>query len=873
MTALLELDRIRKTFPGVLALDQVSLSLHPGTIHALVGENGAGKSTLINLLSGVLQPDGGVIRVAGQPTRLHDAQTARQLGIVTVHQEMDLFPDLTVAENMGLEQGLARNALGWVRWRSLRHRARTALAAIGEELSPTRLASELSPAQRQLVEMAAAVSQSARVLILDEPTSSLSEKEAQVLFSHLRRFRAQGTAILYVSHRLEEIFALADQVSVLRDGRHVWTGPISQSTPIQLVGLMVGREKTATSPGGGAAESSPLAAVEAEIAALQTPVAELSGVQAAAAGPFHAAGSILLRCEGLTAADGTFADINLEVRSGETLGVYGLIGAGRSEWAQALFGLRALAGGEVWFDGQPVRPAGPGQMVRRGLAYVPEDRLRQGLCRGLSVRANLVLASLRELARGLWLPRTNEVRRARTAVERLAIRLSSVEQPAATLSGGNQQKVVLGRWLGRDPKVLLLDEPTRGVDVGAKAEIHALVRRLAAEGRAIVMISSELPEVLAQSDRVAVFNEGRLAATFDPRRASPAEVATAALPAQGPAITGRVREQEPAGTGPQTSAMPLRSTAWRVDFRHFRELSLLAILVLLFAFLQWWTGRFLQAQSLQDLALETALLSYCAMGATLVILSGGIDISLGSLMALSAGVAGSLWEQGQSLPLVVGVAMLVGMAGGVLNAALSLVGRVHPIVVTLGTWSLFRGLTVWWLKEDLRIPLRSREWFVAPALGLPLGVWLGAVFLIATWLLLSHTVTGREFYALGSNPAAAHRVGIDRRRVWLKAFGLQGLLAGLAGFLYMARSGGLERTSFEDKTLEAIAAAVVGGVAITGGRGTLAGVVLGCLFLVTLPRGGIFLHIPPHWHRTLVGGVMVAAVTIDALWRRKGARN
>jgi ABC-type sugar transport system ATPase subunit/ribose/xylose/arabinose/galactoside ABC-type transport system permease subunit len=849
MAGFLELEKIRKSFPGVLALDEVSLTLRPGTIHALLGENGAGKSTLINLLSGVLQPDDGTIRVAGQPVRLTDAQTARQLGIVTVHQEVDLFPDLTVAENMGLEQGLAAHALGWVRWGQLRRQAREALAAVGEELAPTTLAGALSPAQRQLVEIAAAVSQAARLLILDEPTSSLSEAEAQVLFAHLRRFRGQGTAILYVSHRLEEIFALADEVTVLRDGRHVWTGPIAETSPPRLVDQMVGREPSRLFPKSDAGRTGLLTGVEEEVALLR---AETGGATAPSAGP------VRLRCRNLTAADGSFTDISLEVRSGETLGVYGLVGAGRSEWAQAVFGLRPLAGGEVWLDDRPVLPAGPSAMVQQGLAYVPEDRLRQGLCRGLSVRANVVLASLRELACGLWLTRGAEGARTRTAVERLAIRLRSPEQPVGTLSGGNQQKVVLGRWLGRDPKVLLLDEPTRGVDVGAKAEIHALVRRLASEGRAIVFISSELPEVLAQSDRIAVFREGRLATTLDPLRASAAEVATAALPAQSAGSEGK----------PGT---PLRSaTARSLPVARWREAGLLLVLVVLFGIVQARTGRILRAESLQDLAVSTALLSFCALGVTVVILAGGIDISLGSLMALSAGVAGTLWERGQPLPLVIGTALLIGVAGGLLNAACSLVGRVHPIVVTLGTWSLFRGLTVWWLPEDVRIPFAARSWFVTPLFGLPLGVWLGLLFVSGMWLVLSRTGTGRQFYALGSNPSAAHRVGIERSPVWLKAFAIQGVLASLAGFLYMARSGGLERTSFEDKTLEAIAAAVVGGVAITGGRGSVGGVVLGCLFLVTLPLAGTFLHIPTHWHRTLVGSVLVAAVALDAWWRRKG---
>jgi ribose/xylose/arabinose/galactoside ABC-type transport system permease subunit len=375
------------------------------------------------------------------------------------------------------------------------------------------------------------------------------------------------------------------------------------------------------------------------------------------------------------------------------------------------------------------------------------------------------------------------------------------------------------------------------------------------------MISSDLPEVLGQSDRVGVFREGRLAALFDSRSASQEEVATAALPAAAPAAAAD--GAPPAGTAgarPMDRRPPL-----------FREVALLVFVLALFGLLQWRTGDFLQADRLRDLATDTALLSLYAVGAAVVILAGGLDISLGALMALSAGVAGRLWEQGYPLPVVAGTALLVGGAGGFLNAAVSLVGRVHPIVVTLGTMSVYRGLTLWWLRhENVQIGNTARGWIFAEALGLPLIVWGGLAFVFVTWLGLTRTVPGREIYALGSNPSAARRVGITPARVWLTAFTLQGLLVGLAGLLLLARSGGMQPTSYEDETLRAIAAAVVGGVAITGGRGSVWGVVLGCLFLVALPQACVALHVSPTWQRALVGGVMILAVVIDSLWRRRG---
>src|SRR5436190_4278088 len=346
MQPVVELVGIGKAFSG-FALDGVDLALHPGRIHALVGENGAGKSTLLNILAGVLHPDRGAIRVGGEVVRLRDPRQARAAGIVIVHQEVDLFADLTVMENIGLARGLPARG-GVVDWREMRRQTEAALATVGRPVAPDDLAGRLTPAQRQLVEIADAVSSSARVLILDEPTSSLSAAEVEGLFAHLRRFRAAGTAIVYVSHRFEEVFALADEITVLRDGRRVWTGEATTITPAELIRHMVGR-----------------------------PV-ETSAHQSASVGP------VRLACRDLTGEE--FEGVTLEVRGGEVLGLYGLVGAGRSEWAQAVFGLNPIRGGEVVVDGRTIRPHAPGQMARAGVAYVPEDRLRQGLCRGLGVR-------------------------------------------------------------------------------------------------------------------------------------------------------------------------------------------------------------------------------------------------------------------------------------------------------------------------------------------------------------------------------------------------------------------------------------------------------------------------------------------------------
>jgi rhamnose transport system ATP-binding protein len=839
--AIVQLRNISKSFPGVAALDDVSLDLRGGEIHALLGENGAGKSTLINILSGVMQPDSGVIEVRGRPVRLVDARQARALRIATVHQESDLIPDLSVAENIALEHGWPRYG-PFIAWQRLRDDTRAALQTLQRDIDPRRPAATLAPAERQLVGIAASLSQSACVLILDEPTSSLSEAETQLLFGRLRRFRSEGGAILYVSHRLEEIFQLANVVTVLRDGRHVWTGAVAATDRQRLIACMVGRETGSTNARRLPREMS-----------LASPC------------------PVRLTCQELSAADGSFCGVTLEVRAGEVLGLYGLIGAGRSEWAQAIFGLRPIAGGQIFLDGRRWTPYGAGDAARHGLAYLPEDRLRLGLCAGLSVRANAVLTMLRRLAVGPFVSDRAETRQASALVEQLAIRLRSLRQPAGTLSGGNQQKVILGRWLACQPETLILDEPTRGVDVAAKAEIHRLVRDLANRGRAVIWISSDLPEVLAQSDRIGVFREGRSVASFDADSATAEQVAAAALPDEEVAanrddLPGRkARSLSPLFRRRWSGAMPL----W------LREIGLVAIVILLMVVLTWRTDTFWQAATLRDLAENAALLGLCGLGAGLVILTGAIDISFGSIMALGAATAGYLMQAGWSPLVAVPAGLGVATLAGATNAAVTLAGRVHPIVVTLGTMSLYRGLVLLLIgSEDIRIvPEAFRASIQAAPLGVPSIVWLALTTATLAWFLLGWTVPGRQAIAFGSNPTAAQRTGIRRSRVWLAVFALEGLLAGVVGLISLGMTGNLQGTDHDEKTLEAIGVAVVGGIAITGGRGSVWGIWAAALLFRVLEKGWVHLHISSYWQRTIVGSMLLVAILADRIWRIAGERN
>jgi ABC-type sugar transport system ATPase subunit len=467
-------EEVRKRFPGSVALDGVTLDVAAGSCHALCGENGAGKSTLGKILAGIHAPDGGRMLIGGRAVRFGGPRDALAAGVGMVHQELAFCDNLSVAENLCLGALPRRNALTDPR-ETVRH-AEAMLAEIAPDIDVRRPLGALNTAQRQLVQIAAAVGGGARIVVFDEPTSSLSQHDAERLYELIGRLRARGVTCIYVSHRMPEIFRLCDTVSVLRDGRHVDTRPTAQLTENELVRLMIGRPPAEYLP----------------------------------APPPDAAGPELLRVEGLS-SPGRFHDISFSLRAGEVLGLAGLVGAGRSEVAEALMGLDGAARGTVAVDGKPVRIRTPRQAIRLGIGLVPEDRKRQGLVLPASGVHNTSLPILKRLSRAGWIRRREERALTVDYFGRMRVRTPSPETPVAALSGGNQQKVVLARWLAARSRILMLDEPTRGVDVGAKAEIHALIADLAARGSAVLLISSELPELLSLSSRILVLRGGRLA--------------------------------------------------------------------------------------------------------------------------------------------------------------------------------------------------------------------------------------------------------------------------------------------------------------------------------------------------------------------------
>ncbi|CUH95939.1 Ribose import ATP-binding protein RbsA [Propionispora sp. 2/2-37] len=470
---LLEMRGIVKEFPGVKALKEVDFSLYSGEIHALLGENGAGKSTLMKVLSGVYSKDAGEIRLSGESIAFSGPRQAQEAGIGIIHQELNLIPELTVMENIFLGRE-PQTHLGFVDKKDMYRKAQAILAQLGSTIKPDTVISELSIGAQQMVEISKALSYKTRILIMDEPTAALTERETESLFAIIRQLAAQGVAIVYISHRMEELFALSDRITVMRDGSYVGTVATAGASFDQLVTMMVGREITERFP-------------------------KISVTM----------GREVLRVEGLN-RPGVLQDISLSVRAGEIVGLAGLMGAGRTELARAIFGADRITGGTVWVVGEKKAIRSPADAIRAGMGLITEDRKHEGLVLSMTVGQNISLAALQAVCRQTFIQTSDENNLIRQYIDKLKIRTPHANKAVRDLSGGNQQKVVIAKWLSNKPKILIMDEPTRGVDVGAKAEIYHIMNMLVSEGVGILMISSELPEILGMSDRVLVMSRGRI---------------------------------------------------------------------------------------------------------------------------------------------------------------------------------------------------------------------------------------------------------------------------------------------------------------------------------------------------------------------------
>lgn len=476
---MIQMTGISKSFDGNQVLKDVEFTIKKGEIHALMGENGAGKSTLMKILTGIYTRDEGEITVKGQSVQFTSPKEAEQAGIAVIHQELNILPDLSVAENLflGKEQTYGKSSI--LNDRKMNKQATKILAELGLDVNVKKRAGDLSVGKQQIIEIAKALSSSAEVIIMDEPTAALTDREITTLFETIKALQATGVSFVYISHRMEEIFAICDRITILRDGHYVGMKEIKETSFDEIVRMMVGRELGERFPARN-----------------------------------HKIGDVKLQVKQL-ARDGFFKDVSFELRKGEVLGISGLMGAGRTEVVQALFGYRKLNQGEIYLDGQKVQITNPLKAKKLGFGYVTEDRKSEGLVVEFSVRDNVSLTNFEKISKKGVIQTQKEMKLYDQMVKRLSIRTSGPQQLVKSLSGGNQQKVVIAKWLGIEPDVLILDEPTRGVDIGAKKEIYSIINQLAERGVAIIMISSELPEIIGMADRVLVMHEGRMTAILE----------------------------------------------------------------------------------------------------------------------------------------------------------------------------------------------------------------------------------------------------------------------------------------------------------------------------------------------------------------------
>src|SRR3984893_8640144 len=889
-TPLLSMRGIDKRFNGVPALLAASLEVGRSEIHALIGQNGAGKSTMIKILTGYYSRDAGEILFDGTPLHVDSPKSAQRSGISTIYQEITLVSYRSVTENICL--GREKKRFGFLDWRHMHREAEEILARFDIHIDVRQPLSRYTTAIQQMVAIARAVSFQAQLVIMDEPTSALADHEVAILFGVIRQLKDSGVSVIFVSHKLNELFAVCERVTVMRDGRTVLVTSLAEVSKLKLVTTMIGRE-------------------------LASPAAEQTGFHEIANTHQKQKDKALLDVKNL-AVGRRVSDVSFNVHPGEIVGLAGLLGSGRTESLRTVFGADQPASGQMHYRGTPFAPRSPAEAIAAGIGFCSEDRKLEGIVPDMSVRENLTLALLPRLARGGILDEEEQRKVVNAFIEQLRIKCTSLDQQIRELSGGNQQKVLLARWLCMSPKLLILDEPTRGIDVGAKEEIQALIGQLAAEGLGVLMISSEIEEVVEGSDRVFVMREGRTVAEFDEAAITEdaimsaiAETTEADREDDGSNQTGDPVAPSVSEAGPSTEEHrfpsffetpankdPLQAQATIPDApkllpdqprvqhanaetqgRHRDWLKLvhrhgtLAALVVLILFNLAFTPHFATWETLFVNLTQVCTIVIVGVGMTLVIGSGGIDLSVGSLMAI-AGALAPLIFLGKFVPLPtwVGVrlafflpVLIAGMFGW-FNGWLITRFKIQPIVATLVLFIAGRGLAQVLTNGNLQA-FREPS-FQVIGLGRVFGIPAQSILMvilvaIATWVL-QRTVFGRQLLAIGGNAEAARLSGVPVNRIKQAVYALSGVCAGIAGLIVIAINSSSDANLVGlGMELDAIAALAVGGTPMLGGQAHLLGTLVGALIIQLVRYTLLANGVPDAAAQVVKAAIIVGAVLLQ----------
>lgn len=816
--AALSLENIRKSFGPVLALKGVTFRAWPGEIHAVLGENGAGKSTLIAIAAGVLRPTTGRVNLKGADVSALDPRGRREGGISVAYQHPSLAPDLTVHENLLLAAPTltaeAADAL------------LDSIATAQLRMAITTRVGELTLAQLHVVEIARALATDPAVMIFDEPTEPFQHEDIRKLFSLIKALRARGVAIVYVSHRLHEITELADRISIMRDGEMVATRPAGDFSDAEIIGLIAGRPLEQIFPPKAAALGRPL---------LQTE--RLSG-------------------------DG-FAEVTMTVHSGEVIGLAGVEGEGQREFLRALAGVNGRSAGRLVVDGQAVTAQGPAAARAAGLGFVPDDRHAEGLFLNLSVRENIGIGGLDQVSRGVLIQRPAEELLAGDMSRALAVRTPSIETAVADLSGGNQQKVLFGREISAKPRVLLIDEPTKGVDIGARTEIYQRLRRLAQDGTAVIVAASDGVELEGLCDRVFVFSRGAVSAELTGAQVTDTAITKANLTSTS-ARAGTVAR----GGQPKTGVRRFLAGD------HFPSVILLVLTAAIVVATNVVNEFFLSGFNIVQMLSLLAILCLLSLAQFSTILVGGIDLSVGPLAGLVVVLASFLMPAGSSGASIAGSgALIVALcaAFGYFQGTLVTLLRLPAIVVTLASFIGLQGVSLLLRPRPAgRIDSDLASFAGLPVLGVPLGMWLALACVAVLEFILFRRAAGRKLRAVGSNPTASLRLGVDGGRVQRVAFALAGGLTGLAGLLLAAQIGIGSGTTGVDFSLMSITAVVLGGVSVAGGRGSAISVLCGAALVQATISASSFLTADSSWQYTVVGAITLIGACLFSIARGHG---